>query len=145
MVGITIPQPPRQAGRRAVGDDGTVISLDAGSPTPPFEQVRAQLAARIASGDLTAGTRLPPVRRLAGDLGLAANTVARAYRDLEAAGLVETRGRNGTVVTANGNRAIEALQVAAGDYAALARNLGIDAAEALRLVGTALDAAHPST
>jgi DNA-binding transcriptional regulator YhcF (GntR family) len=116
-----------------------VITLDAASAIPPFEQVRAQLAARIADGSLTAGTRLPPVRRMADDLGLAANTVARAYRDLEAAGLVETRGRGGTIVTAGGDRARERLQAAAQRYAALAHDLGISPQEALRVVRTAVD------
>jgi DNA-binding transcriptional regulator YhcF (GntR family) len=116
-----------------------VITIDAASSTPPFEQVRAQIAAQIADGALVAGTRLPPVRRLAEDLGLAANTVARSYRDLEAAGLVETRGRGGTVVTAGGDRARERLQSAAQSYAALAQELGLAPDEALRLIRTALD------
>lgn len=116
-----------------------MITLDATSPTPPFEQVRGQLAAQITDGVLVAGTRLPPVRRLADDLGLAANTVARAYRDLEAAGLVETRGRGGTIVTAGGDRARERLATAARSYAAVAQELGIGPAEALHLVRTALD------
>jgi DNA-binding transcriptional regulator YhcF (GntR family) len=107
-----------------------VITLDAASPTPPFEQVRAQLAAQITGGELAPGTRLPPVRRLADDLGLAANTVARAYRDLEATGLVETRGRGGTIVTAQGDRAREQLLTAAQSYAGLARALGGRGADA---------------
>jgi len=115
-----------------------VISLDAASATPPFEQVRAQLAAGITDGDLVPGTRLPPVRKLADELGLAANTVARAYRDLEAAGLVETRGRGGTVVTARGDRAREQLQAAAQRYAALAHDLGISPDEAVRTVRAAV-------
>jgi len=118
-----------------------VITLDPQSATPPFEQVRAQLASRISDGELAAGTRLPPVRRLANDLGLAANTVARAYRDLEAAGLVETHGRGGTIVTAAGDRAREQLLAAARSYADLARDLGIEIGEALSLVQTALDPA----
>src|SRR3954451_3371418 len=109
-----------------------MISLDPTSATPPFEQVRAQLAARIANGELSAGTRLPPVRRLADDLSLAANTVARAYRDLEAAGLVETRGRGGTIVNAGGDRPRERLLAGAQTYAGLAHDLGIGAEEALR-------------
>jgi DNA-binding transcriptional regulator YhcF (GntR family) len=116
-----------------------VITLDPASATPPFEQVRAQLAAQISNGELTAGTRLPPVRRLADDLGLAANTVARAYRDLEAAGLVETHGRGGTIVTAAGDRAREQLLAAARRYADLAHDLGIETGEALSLVRTALE------
>jgi DNA-binding transcriptional regulator YhcF (GntR family) len=120
-----------------------VITLDPASSTPPFEQVRAQLAIQIVNGDLTAGTKLPPVRRLADDLGLAANTVARAYRDLEAAGLVETHGRGGTIVSARGDRARERLLASAREYAALARDLGINPVEAVELVRTALDPAIP--
>jgi DNA-binding transcriptional regulator YhcF (GntR family) len=46
------------------------------------------------------GDRLPSIRQLAGDLGMATNTVQRAYRELEAHGLIESRGRHGTVVLA---------------------------------------------
>jgi GntR family transcriptional regulator len=74
------------------------ISVDLGSPTPPYEQIRLQVSALIAAGGLSAGTRLPSVRSLAADLGLAAGTVARAYKELEQSGLIETRRRNGTVV-----------------------------------------------
>jgi DNA-binding transcriptional regulator YhcF (GntR family) len=116
-----------------------VIAVDAGSPVPPFEQVRAQLAAQITDGALVPGTRLPTVRRLADDLGLAVNTVARSYRELEAVGLVETRGRGGTVVTTAGDQARERLLAAAQRYAALAHDLGLRDEEALRLVGTALN------
>lgn len=115
-----------------------LITIDPASSAPPFEQIRAQLAAQVTSGGLVAGTRLPTVRRLADDLGLAVNTVARAYRELEAAGLVETRGRGGTVVTAAGNRARERLQVAARHYASLAHDLAVDPEEAVRLVRAAL-------
>jgi DNA-binding transcriptional regulator YhcF (GntR family) len=75
-----------------------LLTVDPDSSRPPFEQVRAQLADAIASGALGAEERLPPIRQVAADLGLAVNTVARAYRELESAGLVETRGRNGTFV-----------------------------------------------
>jgi DNA-binding transcriptional regulator YhcF (GntR family) len=68
-----------------------MIIIDDASPVPPFEQVRAQLAAQITNHVLVAGTRLPSVRQPADDLGLAVNTVARAYRELEVAGLVETQ------------------------------------------------------
>jgi DNA-binding transcriptional regulator YhcF (GntR family) len=115
-----------------------MITVDSASPVPPFEQVRAQLASQIADGVLVAGTRLPTVRQLADDLGLAVNTVARSYRELEAAGMVETRGRGGTVVTAGGDRARERLLGAAQGYAALAREIGLTADEALGLVGAAL-------
>jgi len=73
----------------------TVVPDDA---EPPYAQIRRQIAQQVADGVLVPGTRLPAVRRLAGDLGLAPNTVARAYRELEAAGVVRTAGRNGTLV-----------------------------------------------
>jgi DNA-binding transcriptional regulator YhcF (GntR family) len=118
-----------------------MITVDATSAVPPFEQVRAQLATQISNQVLVAGTRLPTVRRLADDLGLAVNTVARAYRELEAAGLVETRGRGGTVVTAAGDTARTHLQEAAHNYALLARSLGLPSREALNLVRAALQPA----
>jgi DNA-binding transcriptional regulator YhcF (GntR family) len=75
-----------------------MLVLDPASPVPPFEQVRAQIAAAIEGGSLAPADRLPTVRKLAADLGLAVNTVARSYRELEIAGLLETRGRHGTFV-----------------------------------------------
>ena len=114
-----------------------MISYDPRSPVPAYEQVRGQLARRIHAGELVPGARLPTVRRLAGDLGLAVNTVARAYRELEQAGLVATRGRNGTVVTGTDEtRAVDA----AADYAATVRGLGLPAARALEIVKGMLEA-----
>ena len=114
-----------------------MISFDPRSPIPPYEQVRAQLARQVQSGELAPGTRLPSVRRLAGDLGLAVNTVARAYRELEQAGLVATRGRNGTVVTGTDeNRAVDA----AAAYAATVRGLGLPRDRALEIVRAVLEA-----
>jgi DNA-binding transcriptional regulator YhcF (GntR family) len=109
------------------------------SAIPPFEQVRAQLAAQITSGALVPGYRLPTVRGLATELGLAVNTVAKAYRDLETAGLIETRGRAGTVVSASGDLGRERLRQAAAAYAAVAHDVGIGTGEALRVVGAAFD------
>lgn len=74
-------------------------TVDESSPVPPFEQLRSQLADAIRSGALAPSTRLPTVRQLAGDLGIAPNTVARAYKALEGENLVRARGRRGTVVT----------------------------------------------
>jgi GntR family transcriptional regulator len=74
------------------------INLDLSSPVPPFEQIRARVAALVDAGTLAPGTRLPSVRALAADLGIAVGTVARAYRELEGAGYVESRRRHGTTV-----------------------------------------------
>ncbi len=115
-----------------------MITLDPRSPTPPFEQLRGQLAGQVRGGVLAAGHRLPTVRRLAEDLGIAPNTVARAYRELEAEGLIETRGRNGTVVRAQGADPEVAAQQAARVYAERVKDLGVDPADALRFVRAAL-------
>jgi DNA-binding transcriptional regulator YhcF (GntR family) len=114
-----------------------VITLDPQAAEPPFEQIRDRFAEQIESGTLAAGVRLPTVRRLAGDLGVAANTVARAYRELEQAGLIETRGRAGSFVAGAGVE--REARAAAAAYAERMRALGIDPEEALRLVRRALD------
>ena len=113
------------------------VSVDATSLDPPYEQIRAQIAARVARGDLEPGTKLPTVRALAETLRIAPNTVARAYRELEHAGVVTTRGRAGTVV--NGDRADRAAKEAAATYADAMRALGVGQDEALGLVRRAFD------
>lgn len=115
------------------------LHIDHDSTTPPYEQVRLGIADLAATGDLPAGTRLPPVRKLAEDLKLAANTVARAYRELEQAGLVETRGRHGTVITPRAAKIPAEAQHAAQRYADHTRELGLPATTALNLVRAALD------
>jgi DNA-binding transcriptional regulator YhcF (GntR family) len=120
-----------------------IVELDETSPVPPYEQIRAQAAAMIGSGALPPGTRLPPIRQLAGDLGLAVNTVARAYRELEAGNLVTSRVRTGTVVaprrpqepderTAADTRRL--LTEAVRSFAATTRRLGIADHDALAAV-----------
>ncbi|WP_342372774.1 GntR family transcriptional regulator [Propioniciclava soli] len=111
-----------------------MLSIDPGSATPPFEQIRAQVTAQRASGELTAGQRLPPVRHLASQLGVAPNTVARAYRELEAAGVIETRGRHGSFVLGTGASAEKEARAAAEACAARLRALGLTASDAIRFV-----------
>lgn len=120
-----------------------MIDLDLSSPVPPFEQVRSQLAQQIGAGVLPVGTRLPTVRRLASDLGLAVNTVARAYRELEHSRLIETRGRAGTFVSAGGDRSMERAQDAAQHYARTVLGLGIGVDAAVEIVRAALAAVQP--
>lgn len=74
------------------------VHVDSSDPTPPFEQLRRQLADLIRTGTLVDGQRLPSVRQLAADLSLAAGTVARAYAELEKGGLVLSRRGAGTRV-----------------------------------------------
>ncbi|WP_329584065.1 GntR family transcriptional regulator [Kitasatospora sp. NBC_01250] len=115
------------------------VSIDHAVATPPYEQLRAQIAEQARTGVLAAGLRLPTVRALAEQLGLAANTVARAYRELEADGVVETHGRRGTLVAATGDTAHRLAADAATEYAARAHRLGVTRDEAQAAVYGALD------
>jgi len=118
------------------------LSIDHDSPVPPYEQVRSQIAELARGGELPVGLRLPTVRALAEELGLAANTVARAYRELEADGVVETHGRKGTLVAAAGDAAQRLAAAAAAEYAERAVRLGVTREEALRAVHGALQLAY---
>lgn len=115
---------------------GEWVQVDSRAAKPLFDQLRTQIIAGVRDGALAAGTRLPTVRELAGQLGLAVNTVARAYRELEAAGIVETRGRFGTFV-ARADPADAAMADAAQAYVAAARGLGLGKAAALRYLEAA--------
>ena len=114
------------------------FDVDPEASAPPFEQVRAQVVAAVHEGALTPGEKLPTVRALATELGLAVNTVAKAYRALEQDAVIETRGRSGTFVAPQGDAAQQNLQQAAAEYAALARRLGVPADAALAHVTAAL-------
>lgn len=116
-----------------------MLTIDSRSSVPPFEQLRVQLLEEVQSGALVFGAKLPTVRRLAENLGLAPNTVARTYRELEQDGIIETRGRNGTFVAWTKDEAERQVQDAANAYAARVRSLGFDPARAIALVRGALD------
>ncbi|GAA2933464.1 GntR family transcriptional regulator [Streptomyces enissocaesilis] len=118
------------------------ISLDADSGSAPYEQLRAQISEQARAGALPVGHRLPTVRGLAEELGLAANTVAKAYRALEGDGVIETRGRNGTFVAAAGDAARREAAGAAQAYAERVQRLGLGRAEATAAVEAALRAAY---
>lgn len=104
-----------------------------------YDQIVTRITARVDSGELQPGDRLPTVRRLAEDLGVATNTVARAYRELESTGVIETRGRAGSFVT--GNAVDREAKEAAAAYLERIRSLGLTGAEALALVQRQVD--HP--
>ncbi|MEE1620190.1 GntR family transcriptional regulator [Zafaria sp. Z1313] len=116
-----------------------VVDLQPGG-AHPYEQIRQQVIAAVRDGRLVAGTRLPSVRALAGRLGVAVNTVARSYRELEALGVVRTRGRNGTLVQAGDDDGAGPLADAAAEFAALARQWGVDPERALAYVRAAFEA-----
>jgi GntR family transcriptional regulator len=75
-----------------------LIAVDPDFDVPPYLQIFEQIRAAIERGDLVADAPLPTVRQLAGDLGVAPNTVARAYADLQDAGWLVSQGRRGTRV-----------------------------------------------
>ncbi|RKS05696.1 DNA-binding transcriptional regulator YhcF (GntR family) [Nocardiopsis sp. Huas11] len=76
-----------------------IIEVEPRGPLPPYEQIRRQILALVVSGELAPGARLPTIRQLSGDLNVAPNTVARAFRELEAVGVLSSRRRHGTSVT----------------------------------------------
>lgn len=114
------------------------IILSKKSGVPLFDQVRLHILEGARSGRLPVGTKLPPVRKLATTLGLAANTVARAYRALEKSGVVATHGRGGTIVTAEGDEIRGMMGDAAEQYARVAHSLGYSEAKAISVFKAAM-------
>lgn len=103
------------------------VVVDEANGIAPWRQVHDQLARLIRSGALAAGTRLPTIRQFARDLGLAPGTIARTYRELELAGLVQTGRAKGTVVAEiAGLDPSAALRDLAQNYVVAAQALGID-------------------
>lgn len=119
-----------------------VLTLDPGDPTPPYEQLRRQLADLITAGQLGPGDRLPPLRQLAGDLGVAVGTVARTFRELEQEGLLTSRRGGGTRVAATGRQPATDRQHLivgmAADFVARARGLGFTDEEIVVALGRQL-------
>lgn len=122
-----------------------ILSVDPERALPVYEQVREQIRRMVAAGTLTPGTRLPTIRQLAADLGLAKGTIERAYELLEGDAVIERHGRNGTYVseaakTSRRETAVE-LQLAAEQLVISARQLGAgedDTVAALRRAWRAL-------
>lgn len=157
-VGITVDLQDNNAGARAAGGKRETMSagthqvrdglnwliVDETSATAPYEQIRRQIAEAVHSGALVPGTKLPAVRALASQLGLAVNTVARSYRELEQAEVVQTRSRAGTTVAPGTDQGRRRLAQAAAVYADVARNQGASADEAFAFLKAALEAADYS-
>jgi len=89
-----------------------LLNVDPSIPLPVYEQIRAQVMRMVAAGTLIPGHRLPTIRQLAVDLGVAKGTVARAYDLLETESVIETKGRNGSYV-------LDTPPITAADRAAL--------------------------
>ncbi len=122
-----------------------VIRLDPSLPIPTFEQVRAQLSVMVAVGLLQPGAQLPTIRAMAEAVGLAPNTVARAYRELEHDGVVVGQGRRGTFVAENPphSEALDEqrrrLQGAVDAFVFQVQQLGVVPADAATAVAAALE------
>jgi DNA-binding transcriptional regulator YhcF (GntR family) len=116
-----------------------ILEVDPRSAVPPYEQLRQQVTALVLGGALAPGDRLPAIRQLAGDLGLAGGTVARAYRELETDGVVTTHGRHGTVIAGPPRRPAPPadLLAAARTYAGQASRTGASLEDALTAVRVA--------
>lgn len=115
-----------------------LFKIDANLSMAPFEQLKEQIIAQIASGDLPIDTKLPAIRALATELGLAVNTVARSYKELEHEGFVLTQGRSGTRVNKRAISVDRALAQEAQAFVASARDLGVSAAQIKEALAQAL-------
>ncbi len=122
-----------------------VLTVDPRSGVPIYLQVIEQVKRSVAIGILGAGEQLPTVKQLAVDLTINANTVAKAYRELERDGVIETAPGRGSFVKANG--ASETTKSAAKDVARdaiegairEAKSIGLQADDIRQLAEAAID------
>jgi DNA-binding transcriptional regulator YhcF (GntR family) len=119
-----------------------IVRVDPASAVPWYEQLRTQIAEMIASGVVAEGTRLPTIRQLARDLDMADGTVARAYRELERDGWIETRRRHGSFAlrprSAKPAAVERAVAEAASTFALRVAQVGADPGRALEAAREAL-------
>lgn len=122
-----------------------IVSITTSSAVPVYEQIRSQIATMAENNALPAGTRLPSVRQLASDLGIAPGTVAKAYQALDESGVTTAHRRHGTVITdratVSKSDRVAQLRAAATAYAETARLLNVPPDTAVALVARALDPA----
>jgi GntR family transcriptional regulator len=122
-----------------------LFRLDASSGVPFYRQIIDQVLLAVGDGRLKPGTQLPTVRQLAVDLSVNLNTVAKAYREMEIRGIVQTQQGTGTfIATRSGTRARErrkATQDLVDRFIANAEALGVPIEELVEaLVERAADA-----
>lgn len=129
---------PRICAAIPYGRCAAVLVVAPRSAVPPFEQIRIHVLELVQQGSLTPGTPLPTVRKLAADLALAPNIVARAHRELELNGVIETRGRHGSDVSTQDNPLQAQGVKAAQDLVHRIRSLGLSGAEAMALLNQEL-------
>ncbi|HVA37821.1 MAG TPA: GntR family transcriptional regulator [Candidatus Dormibacteraeota bacterium] len=125
------------------------FTIDPRSGVPIYLQIIEQVKRSVALGVLDVGEQLPTVKQLAKELTVNPNTVARAYRDLEHDGVIETSPGRGSFVRANGapgaaRRAVAEVAASAVEGAVReAKSLGLTRRELRELVDHALDRWYP--
>lgn len=110
-----------------------IISLN-GSGAPLADQIQDQVRGLINAGMLPAGQKLPSVRQLAGDLGIAPGTVAKAYKALENEGLLVTRIGSGTRVGADASATSADVLAAATTLVRVSKQDAVTLEEAIRML-----------
>ncbi len=135
LVHNDIAMPPR----RQSSNDGFVFRLDLHTGVPVYRQIIDQIAMGVAAGLLSTGDQLPTVRQLAVDLRVNPNTVARAYRELEIRGLLETQQGSGTFISSQKPKGSEVerqrqLDQMVGDFLARAGSAGFTVRELLQTI-----------
>ncbi|MFF9625673.1 GntR family transcriptional regulator [Streptomyces griseosporeus] len=124
--------------------EGDVVEyrIDRGSGVPAYVQIVEQTERALRMGTLRVGDKLPTAKEVVAACAINPNTVLRAYRDLEQAGLVELRRGLGTFVTrslASPAAEDDTLRAELSDWTARARAAGLERADILALVTAALD------
>ncbi len=120
------------------------FTVDPRSGVPIYVQLIDQVKRNVALGTLAAGEQLPTVKALAVELTVNPNTVARAYRDLERDGVIETSPGRGSFIRANGatgeaRRAVsDVAQSEISDAVREIRSLGVDLEQARAMIDRAL-------
>ena len=123
----------------------TIFLIDPRSGVPLYIQLVDQVKRAVALGTLSPGEQLPTVKALALDLTINPNTVAKAYRELERDGVIETAAGRGSFVRGNG--VAETTKAAATDVARdafegavrEAKSIGLSAEEIRKLASAAID------
>lgn len=121
-----------------------IVAIDTASVVPPWLQLAEQIGDQIVGGVLAIGHRLPAIRQLARDLELAPGTVARAYRELEGAGIIETRGRHGSFVLRAPEPRHDRAQAVIEQAAAHLQRLGVSLEDATKILAEQWHAPEPT-
>lgn len=128
---------PRRKGEW-ISENDHVFTIDRDNPMATYEQICEQVAEGVRDGSLVVGSKLPTVRGLAAELKIAPGTVAKAYTELERSGLIVTRGRAGTFISAGQDSAAQELQSAARELVVRVRRWSPQRAEVMAVVAEAL-------